>query len=69
MKDAMRLLGLSLLILWNTILRRAASEQTLYTFTGGNDGGNPYASLIFDSKGKPVRHDCQRWHLRLRYCF
>jgi uncharacterized repeat protein (TIGR03803 family) len=51
MKYAMKLLGLSLLILWNAILCRAASEQTLYTFTGGNDGGNPYAGLIFDSKG------------------
>jgi len=51
MKDAMRLLGLSLLILWNAILCRATSEQTLYTFTGGNDGGNPYAGLIFDSNG------------------
>ncbi len=27
------------------------SERTLYNFTGGSDGGNPYSSLIFDSAG------------------
>ncbi len=27
------------------------TERTLYNFTGGSDGGNPYSSLIFDSAG------------------
>lgn len=27
------------------------TERTLYNFTGGTDGGNPYSSLIFDSAG------------------
>jgi uncharacterized repeat protein (TIGR03803 family) len=26
-------------------------ETVLYTFTGGNDGGNPYAAVILDSAG------------------
>src|SRR5579872_3382019 len=30
---------------------RAAKETTLYTFTGGADGGSPYASLIRDAAG------------------
>lgn len=30
---------------------RAQSFATLYTFTGGADGGHPYASLVRDSKG------------------
>jgi uncharacterized repeat protein (TIGR03803 family) len=29
----------------------ANSEKVLYTFTGGNDGGNPAAQLTFDSSG------------------
>lgn len=27
------------------------TEKVLYTFTGGNDGGNPYAGLIMDGQG------------------
>jgi uncharacterized repeat protein (TIGR03803 family) len=30
---------------------KAAKENTLYTFTGGADGGSPYASLIRDAAG------------------
>jgi uncharacterized repeat protein (TIGR03803 family) len=30
---------------------QAAKETTLYTFTGGADGGSPYASLIRDAAG------------------
>ena len=29
----------------------ANKEEILYTFTGGNDGGDPAAQLIFDSSG------------------
>jgi uncharacterized repeat protein (TIGR03803 family) len=29
----------------------ASTEKVLYTFTGGNDGGNPAAQLTFDSSG------------------
>ncbi|MBZ5574737.1 MAG: hypothetical protein LAO09_23015 [Acidobacteriia bacterium] len=29
----------------------ATTESVLYTFSGGPDGGNPYAGLILDSKG------------------
>src|ERR1041384_4614180 len=29
----------------------ADSEKVVYNFTGGNDGGNPAAQLIFDSAG------------------
>jgi uncharacterized repeat protein (TIGR03803 family) len=28
------------------------TESVLYPFTGGNDGGNPYSSIIFDKAGK-----------------
>jgi uncharacterized repeat protein (TIGR03803 family) len=30
-------------------------ETLLHTFTGGADGGNPYAGVILDAAGKPVR--------------
>jgi uncharacterized repeat protein (TIGR03803 family) len=30
---------------------QAQNESVLYTFTGGNDGGNPYAGPILDSHG------------------
>jgi uncharacterized repeat protein (TIGR03803 family) len=36
------------------LLSPAAQSQTfkvLYTFTGGNDGGNPYAAPVLDAKG------------------
>src|SRR5258708_3537220 len=29
----------------------AASEQVLYSFTSGSDGGEPYGNLVFDSAG------------------
>jgi uncharacterized repeat protein (TIGR03803 family) len=29
----------------------SGQETVLYTFTGGTDGGNPYAGVIFDSSG------------------
>jgi hypothetical protein len=29
----------------------AASESVTYSFTGGTDGSNPAAQLIFDSQG------------------
>lgn len=29
----------------------AATEQVLYSFTGGSDGSNPWASLVFDGSG------------------
>jgi uncharacterized repeat protein (TIGR03803 family) len=32
-------------------LAEAQTEALLYTFSGGSDGGNPYASPILDSKG------------------
>jgi len=51
MKVAIIVLALSLLIFENSILCHAASEQVTYTFTGVNDGGNPYAGLIFDGHG------------------
>lgn len=51
MKNAITVLGLALLILGNSLLCRAASEQVIYTFTGGNDGGNPFAGPILDSSG------------------
>ena len=31
------------------------TERTLYNFTGGSDGGNPYSSLIFDSAWQSLR--------------
>jgi uncharacterized repeat protein (TIGR03803 family) len=30
---------------------QAQTETVLYTFTEGNDGGNPYGGLIFDGSG------------------
>jgi uncharacterized repeat protein (TIGR03803 family) len=32
-------------------LDRTGTETVLYSFTGGADGGNPYAPLIMDKKG------------------
>jgi uncharacterized repeat protein (TIGR03803 family) len=32
-------------------LTPAGTETTLYSFTGGNDGGNPFDSLVFDGAG------------------
>lgn len=43
--------------LWGTVFKLAAAkngsvkESILYNFSGGNDGGNPYAAPILDSKG------------------
>jgi uncharacterized repeat protein (TIGR03803 family) len=51
MKTAIAAMALSLLIVGNSILCHGASEQVIYTFTGGKDGGNPYAGPILDSKG------------------
>src|SRR5271169_4158121 len=31
--------------------RAADTEKVVYSFTGGNDGGNPASQLIFDSAG------------------
>jgi uncharacterized repeat protein (TIGR03803 family) len=41
------------LLAFGTVLRPAQAQtfSTLYTFTGGADGGHPYASLLRDSKG------------------
>ncbi len=41
---------------WGTVYELTPSgsgwiEKILYSFTGGNDGANPYADLIFDSAG------------------
>jgi len=30
---------------------QASTQKVLYTFTGGNDGGQPYAGVIFDTSG------------------
>jgi hypothetical protein len=32
-------------------LNEKGDETVLYQFTGGSDGGNPAAGLIFDAKG------------------
>jgi hypothetical protein len=34
-----------------TRLLQAQTETVLYNFTGGSDGGNPYARLTSDGKG------------------
>jgi uncharacterized repeat protein (TIGR03803 family) len=51
MRTMIIVLTLFLLILGNSVVCRAASEQLIYTFTGGNDGGNPYAGPILDKDG------------------
>jgi uncharacterized repeat protein (TIGR03803 family) len=44
-------LALTLFTLVALANMRAQTEKILYTFTGGADGGTPYAGLIADSKG------------------
>ena len=37
-------------------------ETVLHNFTGGLDGGNPYAGVVMDSARRSVRHHIPRWH-------
>jgi uncharacterized repeat protein (TIGR03803 family) len=45
------LLIATLVVLVSSVSSWAAPEKVLYTFTGGNDGRNPYAGLILDDSG------------------
>ena len=47
-------------------LDKTGTQKVLHTFTGGADGGNPYAGLIRDSAGKISLHDWIRRHLESR---
>jgi uncharacterized repeat protein (TIGR03803 family) len=40
-------------VYWGTVFKvtRKDNETVLYTFTGGDDGGNPYAGLVRDAAG------------------
>lgn len=42
-------LGLTLILL--TCTWAASTEQVIYNFSGGSDGGSPYAGLLLDAKG------------------
>ena len=48
---ALILAVLSALLLIAARPAQAQTEKVLYTFTGGVDGGQPYAGVIFDSAG------------------
>jgi hypothetical protein len=39
---------------------QAQTFQVLQTFTGGQDGGYPYAGVT-EQRRKSVRNDCKRW--------
>jgi uncharacterized repeat protein (TIGR03803 family) len=45
------LVGIAVTLLLVHSVWAANAEKVLYTFTGGNDGGDPAAQLIFDSSG------------------
>jgi uncharacterized repeat protein (TIGR03803 family) len=46
-----RIYFVCILLCLTTIFSLAQTETVLYTFTGGSDGGNPYAGPILDSDG------------------
>jgi uncharacterized repeat protein (TIGR03803 family) len=55
------LLGCGLaLSLFTPLAGASAQETTLYTFTGGNDGGNPPCGLIYGGKG--LSHSTKRFY-------
>src|SRR5579862_6530540 len=41
----------AILWIWGASPNCGAQESVLYTFTGGADGGAPYASLFMDGQG------------------
>jgi uncharacterized repeat protein (TIGR03803 family) len=45
------LVGIAVTLMLVNSVWAANAEKVLYTFTGGNDGGDPAAQLIFDSSG------------------
>ena len=46
---------------------KSGNETTLYSFTGGSDGGVPYGGLILDSSGN-LYGNYQRWRRIGRRC-
>lgn len=54
LRAASAALTLALMLVFGLVTTPSAHAQTftdLYNFTGGHDGGNPYAGLVRDSKG------------------
>jgi uncharacterized repeat protein (TIGR03803 family) len=43
--------AVAVLLIGAPLVSFAVSEQVIYTFTGGNDGGNPYGGLVLDGNG------------------
>ena len=48
---------LAVILILVSSARAVTKEKVLYSFTGGNDGGDPAAGLIFDKAGNLYRHD------------